>query len=137
MKKPPQVALLCAGSLGASPISRLPGLTRHLGPVKSTSLRLASRYVNRLRAGFPVDDFAAFQQCDAVLIACPDAAAVEMIEALSTAAVEWRGKCVAVCSDQLESDVLSCLAEAGANTASVGTVAGLDALLIEGDRAAV
>jgi len=137
MKKPPQVALLCTGSLAASPISRLPGFATYLGPVKSTSLRLASRYVNSLRAGFPVDDFGAIQQSEIVLIACPDAAAVEMIEMLSNAALDWRGKCVAVCSDQLESDALSRLADAGANTASVGTVDGVDALLVEGDRTAV
>lgn len=139
MRKPPQVALLCAGNLKDSAVTRFRGLAARLGPVKSSSLRLASRFANILRAGHPVSDYGAFRDCPVLLIAAPDARAVEAIRDLSDAGLDWSGKSVVLCSAALESEELNALAARGASTASLCEAAGFEGrlFLAEGDRAAV
>jgi hypothetical protein len=47
------VGLIASGRMIESPLGRLPSLAREIGPVVASSLRLASRYANALRAGKP------------------------------------------------------------------------------------
>jgi hypothetical protein len=47
------VGLIASGRMIESPLGRLPSLAREIGPVVASSLRLASRYSNVLRAGKP------------------------------------------------------------------------------------
>jgi predicted short-subunit dehydrogenase-like oxidoreductase (DUF2520 family) len=139
MKKPPPVALLCAGNLTDSAITRFRGLAPRLGPVKSSSLRLASRFANILRAGYPVVDYETFRECPLVLVAVPDALAADAIRDLSNAGLEWVRRCVILCSPALESEELTPLAELGARTASMCEGAAFNGRLFvaEGDREAI
>jgi len=139
MKKPPPVALLCAGNLTDSAITRFRGLPARLGPVKSSSLRLASRFANILRAGYPVVDYETFRECPLLLVAVPDALAAQTIHDLSGAGLDWARQCVILCSLALESEALSPLAELGARTATLCEAAAFDGRLFvaEGDRHAI
>jgi predicted short-subunit dehydrogenase-like oxidoreductase (DUF2520 family) len=144
MKKPPPVALICAGKLTDGALMRFRGLPQRLGPVMSTSLRLASRVVNTLRAGYSANGYDAFEGCEAILISVPDAAAPGFVRKLAEAGRDWTRrdwtrKFAIICSTLLESDVLAPLAALGAQTASICEVAAFDGrlLLAEGDKHAI
>jgi len=139
MKKLPPVALLCAGNLTDSSITRFRGLAARLGPVKSSSLRLASRFANILRAGYPVADYEAFRECPLVLVAVPDALAADAIRDLAGAGLDWPAVSVGLCSTALESEELNLLAELGARTTSICEAAAVDGrwFVAEGDRDAI
>lgn len=64
MKKARSAALSGAGNFTDSFVSKFYGLCDRLGPVKSTSTRLARRIVNYLRAGDPVNDYTGFNSCE-------------------------------------------------------------------------
>jgi predicted short-subunit dehydrogenase-like oxidoreductase (DUF2520 family) len=144
MKKPRQVALICAGKLTDGTLMRFRGLPERLGPVISTSLRLASRVVNTLRAGHAAGGYDVVEVCDVVLLSVPDATAPGFVRKLAEAGQDWTRKdwtrkFVILCSTPLESDVLAPLAALGAQTASIGEVAAFDGrlFLAEGDKAAI
>src|SRR6266567_3407147 len=129
MKKPPPVALICAGKLTDTPLTRLRALVERLGPVSSSSLRVASRVVNTLRAGYPVSDYEAFQDCSVVVLSVPDGAAVDFVGDLAAAGLDWSKKFAVLFSTLLESDTLAPLAAAGAHTVSLCAVGGFDGRL--------
>jgi|SRR5579872_4450178 len=139
MKKPPPLALICAGKLVDSPITRLRGLRERLGPVISSSLRLASRFANMLRAGHAAVDYGVIEDCGMVLLSVPDQSAPRFVRALIEADLEWPAKVVVINSVLLDADALAPLAAMGARTASVSSVAGFEdrLFLAEGDRSAV
>jgi hypothetical protein len=144
MKKPPPVALICAGKLADGPLIRLRGLPERLGPVMSTSSRLASRVVNTLRAGHSASGYDAFEGCGVILLSVPDAAVPRFVRELAEAGREWTPrhwsrKFAILCSTLLESDALAPLAALGAQTASLCEVAAFDGrlFLAEGDKHAI
>jgi hypothetical protein len=71
MRRTRPVALLAAGSVTGSLLLRNPSVAAVIGPVKSTSLRVASRLVNALRAGHAVDTFEEFEDCRLILAVAP------------------------------------------------------------------
>ena len=139
MKKPPPVALLCAGNLTDSAITRFRGLGVRLGPVKSSSLRLASRFANILRAGYPVAGYDTFRECPLLLVAVPDALVSSAVRDVLRADLDWTRVSVILCSASLESEELDPLAELGARTASICEAPASDGMLFvaEGDAEAI
>ena len=65
--------LICAGGVSQSFFARLPSALAAVGPVFSSSLRIARRMANSLRAGRAVDDFALLEHCDVIWIVLADA----------------------------------------------------------------
>jgi predicted short-subunit dehydrogenase-like oxidoreductase (DUF2520 family) len=139
MKKAKSVALIGAGKLTDSPLSRFYWLSDRLGPVKSTSYRLASRIANQLRAGHPVKDFDEFHSSELILVCVPDRMLPHVLGELSAARIDFKGKAVVLFSLWLASSELGELAAQGAAVASLCPMPGFDDLryLIEGDRLAV
>ena len=144
MRKPPPVALICAGKLTDGALTRFRALPERLGPVMSTSRRLASRVVNTLRAGYPASGYDAFEGCEVILLSVPDASAPGFVRELARAGLnwtrtDWTRKSAILCSTLLGSDVLTPLSALGAETASICEVTGFDGrlFLAEGDRAAI
>jgi len=139
MKKAKSVALVAAGNLTDSFVSKFYWLSDRLGPVKSTSIRLASRIVNYLRAGRPVDSCAEFQACTLILVYVPDRMLPEMLRELACSRIDFRGKAVVLCSDGHDSSELVELRARGAAVGSIGPIPGFEDLryLIEGDPLAV
>jgi predicted short-subunit dehydrogenase-like oxidoreductase (DUF2520 family) len=139
MKKAKSVALIGAGKLTDSPLSRFYWLSDRLGPVKSTSFRLASRIANHLRAGHPVKDYEDFHSCSLILVCVPDEMLPRAVAELLSAGIDWQGKAVVLCSLWLDSSELHQLSASGAAVGSICPVPGFDDFryLVEGDRLAV
>ena len=135
MKKRRSVALVSAGKLTDSPVTRFWGLADQLGPVKAPSLRLASRVVNTLRAGYPVESCEDFGNCRLILISVPDDAVPAITRELCAAGISWHNKAVMLCSTWLDGGALQPLAMLGAAVGSVAPIPGFDdkEYLVEGN----
>lgn len=114
-------------------------MKERLGPVRSSSYRLASRISNLLGAGFPVENLEAFASCTVILISVPESWLCGMLQELAEAGLEWKSKTVLLCDSTCDSGVLSPLGAAGAATGSLTPVDGPDGRLYvaEGDRKAI
>jgi len=128
MKKAKSVALIGAGKLTDSPLSRFYWLSDRLGPVKSSSFRLASRIANQLRAGHPVKDFEEFQSSELILVCVPDAILPLVLAELASAPIDFNGKAVVLSSFWLDSSELHQLSARGAAVASICPIPGFDNL---------
>lgn len=139
MKTVQAVGLLAAGKIRDSFLRGLPQLAEKLGPVRSSSLRLASRICGILGAGKPADSFGDFDQCQLVLISMPEAWLPAAVDELLEASVDWKTKTVLLCDAELESSAIQKLSFVGAATGSITPVDGFDDSLfvVEGDRKAV
>ncbi len=139
MKKLEPVALLAAGKISDSFVRKLPQIEEWLGPVRSTSLRLASRISNLLDAGHPVEDFSEFADASVILVFMPGKWLSGALDEMCGANLCWSAKTVLLCDPVQDSSQLSKLASLGASTASITSVEGFDDRLIvaEGEKAAI
>jgi hypothetical protein len=139
MKKAKSVALIGAGKLTDSPLSRFYWLSDRLGPVKSSSFRLASRIANQLRAGHPVKDFEEFHSAELILVCVPEPVLPEVLNELAASPIDFNGKAVVLSSLWLDSSELRDFSARGAAVGSICLIPGFDDLryLIEGDPIAV
>jgi len=136
--KGPVLALVAAGPLSRSFITRLAVLPERLGPVLAPSYRLASRLVNSLGAGYAVRHYRQLSKAQLVLIAVPEALLEDTVDRLAGAELNWQGKIAVLCDDRLDCAALDSLSRKGAARASLSTIPGLAGqFLIEGERAAV
>jgi hypothetical protein len=110
-----------------------------LGPIKSMSLRVASRLSRALRAGRPVECWQAFSETSAILIAVPDSILEHQLNELREHVSNWRGKLILLCESARDSSVLEPFRELGAAAVSINSFeAGRDWIyFVEGDRAGV
>ncbi len=139
MKKAQSVGLVAAGNLTDSPLTRFFWLPERLGPVKSGSVRVASRIANMLKAGHPVKDYAELKNCSIVLICVPEESVAGVVAELSLAGINWNGKTVILCSAWLDSGELRDLAARGASVGSLHPIPGFEdeRYLVEGDSNAI
>jgi hypothetical protein len=139
MSKSKPVGLIASGSVPGSAFARLPGLLEQLGPVKSHSLRVASRFANSIGAGRPVHDYASLEHCRVVSILVPDPELSGIVADLLAAGMEWEKRTVLLLDTWLDSSDLAPLAALGAETGSLCR-AESDAetrALVEGSRVAL
>lgn len=138
MKKLRAVALLCAGPVSRSALTRLPNLRRHLLWVKSSSYRVASRAVNALGAGTPVEALEEMKRAGIWVISVPVAELPGILTELQRAGVDWRHRTLIILSSEVDSDAATWFREQGA---SVATFAPIDVnemrFVAEGDADAV
>ncbi len=139
MKKAKSVALIGAGKLTDSSLSRFYWLSDRLGPVKSSSFRLASRIANQLRAGHPVKDYEEFRSSELILVCVPEPMLRPVLDDLASASIDFNGKAVVLSSSWRDSGELHGLSARGAAVGSICVIPGFDDLryLLEGDRLAV
>ena len=137
--RPRSVALVCAGSISRSDITRVPNLVSHLGPIKAGTMRVASRAANTLRAGFPVQRYEELKDTSFILISSPAERAAELISALAGAELEWANRVVVLMGSSLDSSQLGQLQAKGATVASLHLVEfpGTPLCIVEGPDAAV
>lgn len=133
------VGLVAAGQITKSLLTRVPGLPESLGPVKSTSLRTASRIVNVLRAGYPVDSLDSFSNCLTTLLYVPDSMVSGQVSTLAAQPVSWKGRSVLLLATDPDSSRLGPLEALGAATASASPVPGFEDrfYVVEGTRLAI
>ncbi|HYL37822.1 MAG TPA: hypothetical protein VEV17_18045 [Bryobacteraceae bacterium] len=139
MKTAKSVALLAGGKLTDSPLARFWSLSEMLGPVQASSYRLASRIANRLRAGYPVQNFDGFNACRTILISVPDSWLPRVLAELCSAEISWPEKAVVLCSSDLDSSELREFSARRAAVGSITTIPGFEEVryLVEGDKLAV
>ncbi len=121
MKRVHRIGLVTAGKITGLWIEKTVELKRHVGPVYSTSLRLASRAAHTLlRTGFHTTDWEELRRCEAVLFFLPPNSLRSMVSEWVTRGLNLRGLRLVVCDDQLTLADLAELRELGALTAAVG-----------------
>ena len=131
--------LVASGSVIQSPFARLPALLDRLGPVKSGSLRLASRVSNGLGAGHPVSHYADLADAPVVVVIAPDEEVPKLALELAGSGIDWKGKTAMLAGTWLGSSSLAPLAARGAETVTLchAESPAEERCLVEGSRAGV
>src|SRR5581483_4492136 len=134
MRRRRPTALLAAGNAAASPLLRNNSVRTSLGPVKCVSLRVASRLVNGLRAGHPVDDFAEIDDCRLILAVGPHARMADLVAELRDAPLKLSNKSLVICGDGRFAD----LPKLDLHMARIREVPGFEDrwFVVDGDREA-
>jgi hypothetical protein len=90
-----------------------------LGPVISSNYRVASRFVNTLRAGVPAEDYGLLDPCKLILVRVGEDEWYEVLEGLVQAQINWNGKSIILCDTDLDSSEWCELEQRGASVASL------------------
>lgn len=121
MKRVHRIGLVTAGKITGLWIEKTLELKRNVGPVYSTSLRLASRASNTLlRTGFHTTDWEELRRCEAVLLFLPARSLRTIVDEWRARGYDLRGLRLVLCDEELELAELGELRELGAQTAAVG-----------------
>jgi predicted short-subunit dehydrogenase-like oxidoreductase (DUF2520 family) len=130
--------LAAAGNISQSLLMRVPQLKHKLGPVASSSYRLASRIVNTLRAGTAVRTAAELQSTNVILLCVPGVPLTQLVGLSFVEEIQWQGKTVLICDTAVNGEISADLRLRGASVATLNSVPGLPAsFLISGDRASL
>lgn len=119
MNKRAPLGLIIEGNAVDSRLLRLPRLGEDLGPVRSSTTRVARRVCTLLRGGYPVPDYSEFGNVALTLIHVEDALVPGVVEDLCAAGFPMRKSIFALCETWLSSAVLAPLHSKGAATATV------------------
>jgi hypothetical protein len=130
------VALVCAGPISRGIVARLPGLGDHIGWVKAPSYRLASRAVNALRAGIPVQEYEELAPAGLFVVSVPRELEDSTFAELASARIDWRNRAVVVLDTLKDSRSLAALSKVGALLATVHPIGTNEerTLFIEGEQ---
>lgn len=139
MRKMTPPGAVISGRLTDTILARLPALARHLGPVAAGSKRLASRYANTLRAGFPVGDWAELAQSRLIFLQVPARELDPTLDRLNRSFGRWDSRVLALLDDNLDCSALASAAAAGASVASLShlQIGKSDLAFVEGGPAAL
>src|SRR3954447_20412905 len=134
-----QLGLIIEGNSTHSEILRLPSIVQDLGPVKSSSIRVARRHSNQIRAGYPVADYQELHTANLILIKVADSSVPRVVEEICVSDLPLRGLAFALCESWLETETLEPLAKRGANVATLLKLPSLSTqrFVVEGDVKAV
>jgi predicted short-subunit dehydrogenase-like oxidoreductase (DUF2520 family) len=139
MSKPLRFGLIAEGDSRFSHILRLPNIAEDLGPVKSSSLAIASKLSNFIRAGYAVSEYDDLQAARVVLVRVPDATLPRIIDDLYAAGLVLSNYSFVLCESWLTTEALRPLRQRGAAVATVVNVPSDQRkwFLMEGDQLAV
>lgn len=139
MNQPRQLGVLIEGNSTHSEILRLPSVVQELGPVKSSSVRVARRHSNQIRAGYPIADYRELHTADLILIKLADPSVSRVVEELCASDLPLKGLSFALCESWLPTQALGPLASRGAHVATILKLPSLSAarFVVEGDLKAV
>jgi hypothetical protein len=139
MSKQLQLGLVIEGNARDSTVLHLPSVTWELGPVKSTSTRVARRLSNVLRAGYAVAEFEELQASELVFLRVPDVSVSRVVDELCSSDLTFKDLSFALCESWLPVDVLEPLLNRGASVATLTKVRALspDWYVLEGNAKAV
>jgi len=137
MRKPRRAALLASGNAPGCPVLRVLAQAEAIGPVVSTSFRVARRIVNTIRAGRAVPSLEEFENCPLIVICVPTQTVSSAVAQLAGAPLEWERHTVILIGS--DARPLAPLAQLGAVTGLVAAVPGFEERLfvLEGERAAL
>jgi predicted short-subunit dehydrogenase-like oxidoreductase (DUF2520 family) len=139
MNQQVQLGLIIEGNSTHSEILRLPSIVQELGPVKSSSFRVARRHSNQIRAGYPIAGYDELQLANLTLIKVADSSVSRVVEELCASDLPLRGSGFALCESWLPSTAFAPLTRRGANVATVLKLPSLSTprFAVEGDGKAV
>ncbi len=134
----PVMGMIAAGSVNRSFVARMPVLLGSMGPVKAASFRVARRIANTLRAGHAVSNYTAFERCDLIWFAVPDAG-IDRVSRDLAAATPLTGKIAVICGSTRDSFWPGALLAGGARVATLNSVeeSGERMFVAEGDPEAM
>src|SRR4051812_27726790 len=92
-----QLGLIIEGNSTNSEILRLSSIVQELGPVKSSSLRVARRHSNQIRAGYPISEYQDLHAASLILIKLADSSVARVVEELCSSDLPLRGLGFALC----------------------------------------
>jgi predicted short-subunit dehydrogenase-like oxidoreductase (DUF2520 family) len=131
-------ALIGAGAVARSLLTRIPGLVRELGPVASSSVRVAGRISNSLHGGHPVGDLSAFDAASVILICAPDTGLHRIVGLLERAPLDWPRKTILFIESGASSLEFPQFYAAGASVGSLNPIEGINrSYVVEGSRSAM
>jgi len=139
MKKSKPVGLILSGRLADSTLARFPALSRDAGPVAAASRRLASRFSNALRGGYPITDWAELASARMIWLQVPASELGQTLQSLVEAVPCWKGRIAVLLDAHYDSTALEPLSRCGAAVSSLTHAPLLDSdiALVEGDLAAL
>ncbi|MCX6624129.1 MAG: DUF2520 domain-containing protein [Acidobacteria bacterium] len=108
--------------------------------MKALSPRVASRIVNRLRAGYPVSRYEDLEPAGLIVLCVEDSPLLLRIVAeMAASESDWKHHSIILCHPVVESSDLAALTDRGARIASlwIPEEAGRSEYLAEGDRQAI
>ncbi|MEO8024887.1 MAG: hypothetical protein ABI823_00355 [Bryobacteraceae bacterium] len=134
---PNRIGLIATGAVSHSFVARLPFVREQLGPVYAPALRVASRVVNGLRVGKPVNNLRDLSACKIVLLVLPDSQLEQSVA--EAAECPCNGKVVILCGSVHDSSFLEPLRALGARCASLDVIPGTSErrYVVEGDDFAI
>ena len=126
-----------AGKTARGMLSRLP-IARDLGPVASTSYRLAAYISNSCRMGIPARCMSELNDCEVILMFAAGHATEPIATLLSDAQIDWPKKVLLICDSGDYSVDFPVFRERGGATGSLNPIEGFTGrYVVEGDKAAV
>lgn len=138
MTRQKPVGLIASGRMVDTALMRAPGLCAGLGPVVAQNLRLASRYANTLKTGHAarVEEL---KECGLVAVQAPSDHLERVLGQMLESRVKWRGRAVALLSDELDVGALADLKARGAAVcaAALAPGPGVPLMVADGDAEAV
>lgn len=134
-----QFGLIIEGNATHSEILRLPSIVQELGPVKSSSIRVARRHSNQIRAGYPVAEYHELHTANFILMKLADSSVPRVVEELCAADLPFHNLGFALCESWLQTEVLEPLARRGSAVATILKLPSLSAarFAVEGEVKAV
>lgn len=117
-----QFGLAAAGSASRSFLPRLPFLARRLGPVASTSYRLAARIANALKAGAAAKELVDLNGSEVILLCAPEASIERLVRGLTEARLDWTAKSLLFCDSRAYTCDFPRFRELGASVASINPI---------------
>lgn len=126
MKNPPRLGLLAVGPVRHAGVARLEAVRLRLGPVKSSSFRVARRMVNTWHAGFAVRDFAELEKAPTLIVDVPEDQLAAVLEELEALTWDWTQRTLLLWSNESDSTRLETLRVRGAAVASFHFVPGFE-----------
>ena len=138
MKKP-HTALVSATPFNREIFERLPGLLDDLGPVKASSLRVASRAANVFRSGYPAREWEDLRPCRMVLVSAAPPLLEPLLAEMLDKLEPWPRRSVVLVGCGRDCRALEPFTARGARVASLQIIAEtLDpVVLLEGDSSLV
>src|SRR6476469_7721972 len=114
-----QLGLIIEGNSTHSEILRLPSIVQDLGPVKSSSIRVARRHSNQIRAGYPVADYQDLHTASLILMKLADPSVPRVVDELCASDLPLGNLGFALCETWLQTRALEPLAQRGASVATI------------------
>jgi hypothetical protein len=131
-------ALFGAGAAARTVLEEMPCLRKELGPVAASTIKVAARIANMLKAGYAARDLTSFNECEVILVCAPDTGLERAVEILQRAPIEWRYKIVVFCVSDVTSMDFPFFQDRGASVGSMNQIDGSEKLfVVEGGREAL